>query len=96
MFTTENITLVTPFDYLLLKAVAALEGRGGGMEGRGWSAKELNDDSEINKKLKNKKIVEKEEEKKYCSQMGCHHKEKIRVFVTARVLNRTKNTYWKE
>lgn len=32
MFTTENITLVTPFDYLLLKAVAALQVSGG--EGR--------------------------------------------------------------
>lgn len=38
-------------------------------------------------------LEKEEEEKKYCSQMGCHHKEKIRVFVTARVLNRTKNTY---
>lgn len=35
MFTTENITLITPFDYLLLKAVAALQGREGGHENGG-------------------------------------------------------------
>ena len=54
MFTTENITLFTPFDYLLLKAIAALQGKGKQKKG-GGKQKELNDDSKISKKLKRKK-----------------------------------------